>query len=430
MDSAADTRDGEDRVPRLAPDWTPEGCSFSPTEGFLLSRIDGRTPWIQLRQIGGIPPEEVDRCLERWIGAGIVVVLKSREIAESEAKSPPEGKTQARGESFPKAVDPGLDLSEEMQRRILDFEASLDRPYHELLGVARDADAKAIKRAYFGLSKLFHPDRYYGREIGHLGPRLERIFKRVVEAYELLSDPMARAEIERSLEQRPAPAPPAAPAPEAERRPPPGAGVKRSRKRVALERLRRQFRVPEKILAERRFRASQFCASARAAAHRGSWLEAAAGVRLAIAFDPWNDEYKAYFAEVQSRVQELRAAALLEAAEVGSDESSRQEALHLYEEVLAFRPNDPEVNHRAAELALELGELDQAQEYAEAACELSPETAVHHRTLARALRRAGLRERAKQVLERALRLDPENKEARAELESLRRSGRRKSGGMS
>lgn len=33
-----------------------------------------------------------------------------------------------------------------------------------------------IKRAYFGLSKLYHPDRYFGRSLGPFEPILERIF--------------------------------------------------------------------------------------------------------------------------------------------------------------------------------------------------------------------------------------------------------------
>ncbi len=36
---------------------------LSAAEGFLLSRIDGLTPWRFLRQIGGLPVEQVDACL-------------------------------------------------------------------------------------------------------------------------------------------------------------------------------------------------------------------------------------------------------------------------------------------------------------------------------------------------------------------------------
>jgi curved DNA-binding protein CbpA len=75
----------------------------------------------------------------------------------------------------------------------------LDRPYHEILGVPANADRKALRKAYFALSKELPPDRFFRRNTGTFGKRLDRIFGKIVEAYELLSDPTARAEIERSL---------------------------------------------------------------------------------------------------------------------------------------------------------------------------------------------------------------------------------------
>lgn len=55
------------------------------------------------------------------------------------------------------------------------------RDYYEVLGVARDADAAAIKQAYRKLAIKFHPDR--NQEAG-----AEDRFKEVSEAYAVLSD--------------------------------------------------------------------------------------------------------------------------------------------------------------------------------------------------------------------------------------------------
>ena len=389
-------------VPQLVDGWESQGLRLTPSEGFLLSRIDGATPWASLRQIAGMPPPQVDACLERWIAQGIVAI------------APAPGAALDRPE-----LDPALDLPLELQRRILDFEAALERPYHALLGVAADADLRTIKRAFFGLSKEFHPDRYFRRNVGSYGPRLGRIFKRVALAYELLSDPAARAEVERHAAPveptQPVPAEPiAAPAPGATAPP------RRSRKRQTLDRLRRHFKIPEEVLAERRFRARRLRESARAAAAHGGWGEAASAIRLAIAFDPWSDEYKEAFAGIQSELQQQRAVDLLERGGAAGHSSSAPEALRLIEDALHYRPSDTRLQQRAAELALDAGDVERAREYAERACELAPETAAHHSTLGRVLRRAGERALARAAFERAHRLDPSDARAVEELDRLRR----------
>jgi tetratricopeptide (TPR) repeat protein len=432
MRSAAAPVEDEHRIPQLAPDWDPAGCVLTPAEGFLLSRIDGRTPWAQLRQIGGIPPEEVDRCLERWLSEGILTVNGADPSFAGGARSPagaPGSETSGTADGGAEAQDgyeSGIDLSREQQRRILEFEASLDRSYHALLGVDRHADSKAIKRAYFALSKEFHPDRYFRREIGGFALRLDRIFRKIVEAYELLSDPATRAEIERSMSQQ---APPAAAtvAPDTERRwksPPAAPAAPISGKRAALERLRQHFRVPEKVLVERRFKAKQFYQAAMISAKKGRWLEAGASVRLAIAFDPWNDEYKSGFAEVQAQVHHVRANELLHDADASLDANAQQQAMRMYEEALGYRPCDPEINEKAARLALELGDLDAAREYAETACEANPQATSPYLVLGKILARQGLFDKAKERLQQALELDPDAEETKSEIDRLNRNRRR------
>ena len=56
-----------------------------------------------------------------------------------------------------------------------------------MLGVARDADKKAIKDAFRSLALKYHPDR-------NKEPGAEERFKEIAEAYAILSDPKKRAE--------------------------------------------------------------------------------------------------------------------------------------------------------------------------------------------------------------------------------------------
>jgi len=63
--------------------------------------------------------------------------------------------------------------------------------YYETLGVARDAEADAIKKAYRKLAMQYHPDRNPGDETA------EHRFKEVSEAYDVLKDPQKRAAYDR-----------------------------------------------------------------------------------------------------------------------------------------------------------------------------------------------------------------------------------------
>ena len=61
------------------------------------------------------------------------------------------------------------------------------RDYYEVLGVAKDAEERDIKKAYKRLAMKFHPDRTKGDK------ELEEKFKEVQEAYEVLTDSQKRA---------------------------------------------------------------------------------------------------------------------------------------------------------------------------------------------------------------------------------------------
>src|SRR3954451_6755258 len=65
------------------------------------------------------------------------------------------------------------------------------RDYYEVLGVAREASAEEVRKAFRTLALKFHPDRNHGDEEAAVK------FKEAAEAHEVLSDPQKRQAYDR-----------------------------------------------------------------------------------------------------------------------------------------------------------------------------------------------------------------------------------------
>lgn len=96
-----------------------------------------------------------------------------------------------------------IDLSPEERDRIDRlFSLAVSGTFYDLLNVAADATPQIIQRTYYDLSRVLHPDRYFRRNLGPYGERLEMVFASLTRAYKTLADPGARARYDRSLLER------------------------------------------------------------------------------------------------------------------------------------------------------------------------------------------------------------------------------------
>jgi tetratricopeptide (TPR) repeat protein len=86
------------------------------------------------------------------------------------------------------ALAEDVELAPDDRRRILAMHRRLGSgDAAAILGVPDPTDKKALKRAYFALSKEFHPDRFYGKRLGSFAPRLSAIFEEAAAAYGVLT---------------------------------------------------------------------------------------------------------------------------------------------------------------------------------------------------------------------------------------------------
>jgi len=96
------------------------------------------------------------------------------------------------------------DLTDDQKKRIDALYHRLgDIDYFTLLELNPGAGASDVKRAYFKLSKEFHPDRWRTKELGEYRERLVAVFKELSRGYKFLSDEKNRNEYVKALaEQR------------------------------------------------------------------------------------------------------------------------------------------------------------------------------------------------------------------------------------
>lgn len=74
-------------------------------------------------------------------------------------------------------------------QKLMALAARIDElDYYQLLGLQRNADSFDIRRAYHRRARTLHPDLYFEHENEQLKTAIDRVYKRVTEAYLVLRD--------------------------------------------------------------------------------------------------------------------------------------------------------------------------------------------------------------------------------------------------
>jgi curved DNA-binding protein CbpA len=102
----------------------------------------------------------------------------------------------------PADLDDGPALDSEQKQVLLYFHHHLRRvTYYQLFNIEPAADAASVRTAYFALSKAFHPDRWFRRDLGVFATRVDDIFKWLNRANSVLSSPQKRKGYDNLLRQ-------------------------------------------------------------------------------------------------------------------------------------------------------------------------------------------------------------------------------------
>ena len=176
----------EEKIPQQVEDADVRALDISGQEAFIHSCIDGVLNIEDIADLTVLAPQQVFESIERLVSLDVVewVVPKAS--------------------SGPPATElvEDVQIDGELQETIIKaFHRSDKLNHYELLGVAVDADRAEIRKAYFALSKTFHPDAYYGKRLGSFKPKMEVVFRQVTDAYEAVGRAKKREAYDRYLNQ-------------------------------------------------------------------------------------------------------------------------------------------------------------------------------------------------------------------------------------
>lgn len=307
------------------------------------------------------------------------------------------------------ALDENVEIDEARKKEILALEEKLSSPNHyEILGVPAGAPTEAVTAAFREASKKFHPDRYFGKRLGSYKVRLEKIFRRLVEAHGVLTDlekrqtwleanPFIRAAVRAQTGSS-------------------GTFSVGAREKSDDEKKRdaeRQARLARHPYLAKATRIHEQLARAKEAIAKGEYSQAFTFLNQASQMDAQNVEVKTLLVEVRQKNEQIRAEASFKAGLEALERQDDDAAL------VAFRSavNASAAHHQAAYKAATLLERRGADprevvSLAQKAVDAAPDNATYRLLLALQMEAAGMKALAKRHLEEAGRLAPNDPEVK------------------
>ncbi|NOY28545.1 MAG: DnaJ domain-containing protein [Oligoflexia bacterium] len=352
-----------------------------------------------------------------------------------------------------------LDLTPQQMQAIDHMFGELEKgTSYGLLNIASDATPEQVRTAYYRLSRQWHPDRFFRKEVGEYADRIEMVFVGITQAYQILKSPEKRKAYDRDLRQ-------SGRMPEAGRRPNPSSSLSSSsspssdqpsaspgagqpapaseepastRKLSIRERLNQRAvgkdgipgRGPSQVRrrAERKVReqlrthmakAKVFFEQGQKDYRQGRIIKAAGALELAVQFDPRNAEYKNMLDLTKAEARRIRVQQLtLQGGQAESYQQYRQ-AIQCYRDAVRLDPDDGKVFSRLARLVRHEEQDDRGalNLYREAVVR-DPDVIEYRMVLGKLYADLGLKLNARREYLEVLKRDKGNEAAKAGLKAL------------
>jgi len=293
--------------------------------------------------------------------------------------------------------------------------------HYALLGVETSAEQEAIQTAYYTLSRQWHPDRHFRRNLGDYAQHLDFIFIQITKAYKTLSDTDSRRRHDR--DSRPKKAEPSAtkaksePASDAPPAAPPNpeemAKAKARQKRRTTDR-NKAMRSMRKQMRGRVGRAKRYFEQGKTDYEGGNPTKAVSSLHLACQFDPKNKEYRALYKQVRIEARGQQAEGFIQAGASAEQFQNFREAISQYQRAVDLEPDDGLPYFRLARLVMRF-EQDprKAVSYLRQAVNKSPKNLEYRLDLGELYVELGMGLNARREFQAVLKLDRGNSRAKA-----------------
>ena len=391
-----------DQIPRVAEGIDIRLTGLSMEEGFLVSRIDGRTSVKDLAVLVCKSKEETAKIVRRLCEVGI---LQGAQEGELPIELPFDD-----NDEIDELVDEEVDLSEEDKQRIILMYSTLStKNYYTLLGLMPQDDARKVKQAFYQRSKEWHPDRFPRGNLGSFEDRISQIYRQIQTAYATLSDPKKKEEYDRAH------APSMSEHTMAQR-----LETERERewhaKRITEKQQRRLARNP---LRQRMARAKKLFETALDLKLHGDLVEALRTAQGAVALDD-RGAYRELLHSLQQQTAQIRITPILRRAYAAESLTNWEDAIALLLDAVKIAPA-----HGGARLRLAYNMLmadkppQQINEHAHRALTLLPDEPEAHFVRGLCYEKGDMIKAAARAYQRAIELKPNYNEAKKRLKRLK-----------
>ncbi len=304
------------------------------------------------------------------------------------------------------AVEEKVDLDDVRKEEILALDAKVaSNNLFEFLGVPSGASADEVRAAFREASRKFHPDKYFGKNLGSFRGKLDRIFKRLVEANQTLSDPekresylaanpFVRAAARASTNTTTAFKPEA-----------------RTETEEARDSERRQRLARHPYLAKTT-KVQEYLSKAKEHAAKQEYSQAVTHLNNAAQIDPQHAEVKSLMIEVRKGADLVRSESSFKHALEALNRGDEDLALQALKTAVNANPLNFKAAHKTSMLLERRGDPREAASFALKAVEAAPRNVEFRVHLARLLGEAGMKAMAKKHFDEAVRIDPDHPEVK------------------